>query len=128
MEAEGLKRTASRVIWSVAAVFAIYAVHWALAQISAVALGNGGGDTFECLGRQTAYTCETAWGRWSPLLYLPELVLLVGGLVALALRSFRAWLWALGLAAAAVVSFVFVVSGTHANAINQMPWMWPSWA
>jgi hypothetical protein len=122
-------RAALRAAGSLLAVAFIYAAHWCVTYVSALALVEGD-QGFECWGRTVESGpelgfCRAAWGGWSAAMYLPELVLLAAGVAGLATRSFRVWKW--GLAAAAVSVFVFfvVVSSTHFWAVNQMPVIWP---
>jgi hypothetical protein len=123
---------AVRAVASAVAVSCVYAAHWSATYLAAVALAEGDNATFECWGRtvksRSESYCRAAWGGWSIVMYLPELVLAGAAIAVAASRSVRVWKWGLGAAAASLIAFVVVLLATHLWALNQMPLIWPPFA
>lgn len=110
-----------RVVLSAVAVGLVYAAHAAVILFAALVVAYGEGD-FECLGRldERGY-CQQDWGWWSPVMYLPEIALLTGGIIAASAKSFRYWMWTLAAAALAVAACAFALTVTDGWAVNQIP-------
>src|ERR671932_1022832 len=102
---------AVRAVASAVAVSCVYAAHWSVTYLAAVALAEGDDATFECWGRtvktgsESGY-CRAAWGGWSIAMYLPELALAGAAIASAATRSFRVWKGSLGGAVVSLVVFV----------------------
>jgi hypothetical protein len=116
---------ATRVVASALVVWGVYAAHWVLTYLLAVALTEDDSGTFECWGHTHTGYCTAAWGGWSAAMYLPEVALAAAAVAGLATRRFGVWKWGLGAAVFSVLVFVAVAESTHLWAINQMPVIWP---
>jgi hypothetical protein len=127
------KRRAWSFVWPPLALLISYATLWFY---SVIISGFGGysGNVSHCWGRVMAPhgqgwpypSCVAAWGWWSPLLYLP--VLLIAAVIATALvtRSWRVMRIGSLAALASLIVSVGLLLGTHGVAAGQMPLIWPS--
>jgi len=125
------KRHAWSFVWPPLALLTSYAILWFY---SVIISGFGGyrGNVSRCWGRVVSYAsdpypvCVAAWGWWSPLLYLP--VLLIAAVIAAAFftRSWRVMRIGSLITLASVVVSVGLLLGTHGVAAGQMPLIWPS--
>jgi hypothetical protein len=80
------------------------------------------GPAVPCLGGTygDGNTCYATWGKWSPLMYAPEIGLIGGIVVASILRRHPGrWICSLGFVGAALC--VFAVIATNSGATWQMP-------
>jgi hypothetical protein len=112
------------VAWIVGAV-TVVGIHWVMVVFAALTLayGEGGLSASEGCPNQLDGNgrCTLAWGRWSPLMYSPELGLVLGGYLALAFRSPRGWRVGLGAAALGIFVVYGTLAATDAWSIWQMP-------
>jgi hypothetical protein len=121
------------IAWPPLTLVGAYALHWFIVMVFALAVTYGPGS-LDCSwggsvtsGPNSGF-CLTSWGLWSPLLYLPELLLIVtvGGVMLTRKRSTLRLGALVTLAAVSVPTAILLVS--HGWAVNQMPMrLWPLW-
>lgn len=117
-------------IWPPLALAVAYIINWLLLFGAGAALGNSDSNRFECWGRtvQTgphAGGCESTWGWWSALLYLPELLLLATVAFAATFQDSRLLRRGAVVTLASVTVPWAVLGFSHGWAFHQAPLIWP---